>query len=246
MKIEILKEMKRNRETLKPSWKRLREEKTPRSLGIPRPQLFKKYEGVDTIQLLEVFPNIKQKTLHEVISSRRSLRAYKNIALTLEELSYLLYETSRVQRYQDNAVFRTIPTGGATNSLETYIYANNIDGVKQGLYHYTQHEHTLSLLVDGNLKDEVNQALSGQLRKAPVAFFFTCVPERGEHKYTFTAHKMIAMEAGHAGQNLHLASEVIDCGAVMLAAYNQDDSDQLLKLDTNHEFTIYAATLGKK
>jgi nitroreductase len=56
---------------------------------------------------------------------------------------------------------------------------------------------------------------------------------------------MIAMEAGHACQNLYLAAESIDFGAVAIAAYDQKKADQLLELD-EEEFVIYAATVGKK
>ena len=56
---------------------------------------------------------------------------------------------------------------------------------------------------------------------------------------------MIAMEAGHACQNLYLAAESIDCGVVAIGAYHQQKADQLLELD-EEEFVIYAATLGKK
>jgi nitroreductase len=76
--------------------------------------------------------------------------------------------------------------------------------------------------------------------------YITASPYRTEYKYSFTAHKMIAMEAGHAGQNLSLAAEVIDCGACCLAAYRQDLADQVLGIDGVDEFTTYAITVGKK
>lgn len=238
-------EMMRNRETLRPDWARLRKCETERKRGKSRPEQFKKYEG-EHIKLLEKFPNIKQKSLTEVIASRRSLRQYKQQKLTFEELSYLLYETSKVTRYQENAVFRTIPTGGATNAMETYLFINHVEDIEPGVYHYIQHEHKITPLKLSGYKTKINRALNSQLRDAALVVFFTCVPERSEFKYAFTAHKMIAIEAGHAGQNLHLAAEVIDCGAVMLAAYNQEHSDELLGLDTDKEFTVYIGTLGKK
>jgi len=105
----------------------------------------------------------------------------------------------------------------------------------------------LILLDDSeDVKERVNQALWTQLRGANFTMFITAVPYRCEYKYGFTAHKMIAMEAGHAGQNLSLAAEIIDCGACCLAAYKQDLADQVLKLDGIEEFTTYAITVGKK
>jgi len=240
------KEIENNRKAIKPSWVELRKNKTDREKELPRPEMFKRSKGKQVI-LDKEFPNITQKTLNEVIASRRSLRQYKNVKITKEEVSYLLWETSRVDFYKSSAVFRTIPTGGATNAMETYVYLQEIDGIESGLYHYIQDQHLLVLLDDNNdLKERVNQSLWTQLRGANFTMFLTATPYRSEYKYGFTAHKMIAMEAGHAGQNLSLAAEVIDCGACCLAAYKQDLADQVLGVDGIEEFTTYAITVGKK
>ena len=197
--------------------------------------------------MFSVFPNIKQKTFSEVVASRRSLRKYQETTLSKEEVSYLLWETSRVQDSKKSAVFRTIPTGGATNAMETYVYLQQIDGIETGLYHYIQDKHCLVLLDNSeDTKHRVNESLWSQLRGANFTMFLTAVPYRSEYKYSFTAHKMIAMEAGHAGQNLSLAAEVIDCGACCLAAYRQELVDELLGVDGDEEFATYAITVGKK
>jgi len=240
------KEIMNNRHAIKPSWLELRNNKTDRQKELPRPEMFKRSEG-KKVELLKEFPNIIQKTLSEVIASRRSLRQYKEAEMTKEEVSYLLWETSRVVFHKNSAVFRTIPTGGATNAMETYVFLQSVDGIDDGLYHYIQDQHILVLMDDSsNIKERVNQSLWTQLRGANFTMFITAVPYRSEYKYGFTAHKMIAMEAGHAGQNLSLAAEIIDCGACCLAAYKQDLADEVLKIDGVEEFTTYAITVGKK
>lgn len=238
----------RNRTAIKENWKDLRETKTDRQLDKPRPEQFKApAEGAELIDVLRLFPSVTQKPLSDVIKNRRSTRQYKQIPLTFEEVSYLLYETSRVVSFKETAVFRTIPTGGATNAMETYVYFNHVAGYEKGLYHYVQDTHQLALLKkDKDLETEVNEALYQQLRNAGIVFFFTAVPYRSEYKYAFCAHKMIAIEAGHAGQNLSLAAEIIDAGACAIAAYRQDLVDQLLELDGETEFATYAFTVGKK
>jgi SagB-type dehydrogenase family enzyme len=138
-----------------------------------------------------------------------------------------------------------IPTGGATSTLETYFYVNKAEGFDKGLYHYKKDTNQLQLIHKGLSEELVNEAISGQLREAALVVFWTATPYRGEYKYQFVTHKMIAMEAGHACQNLYLAAESIDCGVVAIAAYNQVKADQLLDLN-KEEFVIYAATLGKK
>lgn len=240
--------IKKNRETIKPNWLDLYTVESAKRKGLKRPEQFKEApENSLVIDLLKRFDGIKQKTLNEVIASRRSLREYSDSYLTFEELSYLLWETSRVDEVRENAVFRTIPTAGATNSQETYIYVDKVEKVKSGIYLYLQKTHQLALIKrDKDLNNQVNDALLRQLRGAQVVFFFTAVPERTEYKYDFCAHKMIAIEAGHACQNLSLSAEIIDCGVCAICAYDQKKVDDVLAIDGDNHFTLYCATVGKK
>jgi SagB-type dehydrogenase family enzyme len=240
--------IRRNRETLKPKWTDLYRTNTAKRQGLEKPEMFLEPDPECKIfKLKEEFESIKQKTLSEVIESRSSLREYAELPLSFEELSYLLWETCRVKSYRNNAVFRTIPTAGATNSMETYIYANNIEGLDKGIYLYVQNKHSLAMANNiDNLSDLVNDSLLGQLRSAPVVFFFTALPERTEYKYDFCAHKMIAMEAGHACQNLSLAAEIIDSGACAICAYDQKKVDKILLINGDTHFATYCATVGKK
>lgn len=237
-----------NRQIFYEDWRELRDIETDRQKKLPRPVMFKQAkEGSSIINCVKSFPNIKQKTLSECIQNRRSLRKYNNTPLTFEEVSYLLWETSRVVDFKPGVTFRTIPTGGATNSMETYIYFNNVEGYVKGLYHYIQDKHQLTLLDDSStIETRVNDSLNHQLRGASVVLFFSAVPYRSEYKYAYFAHKMIAIEAGHACQNLSLAAEVVDSGAVALCAYVQESVDELLQLDGKEEFVTYAVPVGKK
>jgi SagB-type dehydrogenase family enzyme len=236
-----------NRAAIRPSWADLRDSETPRDRGDERPPLFHPLDPSKVhIPLMTRFPHVRHRLLHDVIAERRSLRQYGVANLSFEEVSYLLYETARVTEVRQHATFRTIPTGGATNAMETYVYIHRVDGIDRGLYHYQQTTHTLQRLSeDANLPIQVNEGLYRQLRNASIAVVLTCVPARSEYKYGACAHKMIAMEAGHAAQNLSLAAEVVDAGACCIAAYDQEAMDDLLGLDVEEEFVTYAITVGK-
>jgi len=240
--------IKNNRQAIRPRWLDLYTLESAKRKGLDRPMQFLEVPE-DTLKIsLDVeFPNIKQKTLSEVIASRRSLREYRDTYLTFEELSYLLWETCRVDSFRENAVFRTIPTAGATNSMETYVYVNKVEKLKEGIYLYLQDTHQLALIKrEKDLLENVNDSLLKQLRNAQAVFFFTTIPARTEYKYDFCAHKMIAIESGHACQNLSLAAEVIDAGVCAICAYDQEKVDKLLDIDGEEHFTMYCATVGKK
>jgi SagB-type dehydrogenase family enzyme len=243
----VKEQIKNNRKAIKEDWRELKSIKTDRQSNKEKPTMFKQpVEGSKIIDLKKEFPNIKQKTFTECVQNRRSLRRYKDQDLTFEEVTYLLWETSRVDSYKPGVTFRTIPTAGATNSMETYVFINKVEGLHKGLYHYVQDKHQLALLDEkDDLESRVDEALNGQLRGAPIVVFFTATPYRTEYKYAHMSHKMIAMEAGHAAQNLSLAAEVIDCGAVALCAYVQEYCDNLFEIG-KEEFVTYALTLGKR
>ena len=81
----VKEEIKRNRKAIKEDWRELRNFKTDRQLDLPRPEMFKQpLQGSIVIDLDKEFPNVVQKTLTEVIASRRSLRKYKDINLSKE------------------------------------------------------------------------------------------------------------------------------------------------------------------
>lgn len=240
---------KQGRNMLKPNWDNLKTKETPRGKGVEAPEVVKAYDKDSLIIKLkkDEIKNISSKTLHEVIESRRSLRKYKDIPLTIDELSYLFYETARLFNIENGRSYRVYPTGGATASLETYVYISKVEGLEQGIYRYLPVPGDLMFMYNSDkLEDEVNNAIKRQLRGGAAVFFWTTIPFRTEYKYSFTSHKMIAMEAGHACQNLSLASEAIDCGCVAISAYNQDLCDRVLKVDGENEFTIYLSVVGKK
>ena len=243
----MIEKIKKARQVIRPLWTELYDLKTYRVMKREEPEKFIHPKDTTYIELVQSFPNINQKTLTEVIASRRSLRQYKNQPYTFEEMSYLLWEVARVDHIKDGRTYKTFPTAGATNSSEIYVYINHVEGIEKGIYLYVQDQHRLALIhQESDLEEKVNQSILRQLRGANMVFFFTHVLPRVEYKYAYIGPKLACLEAGHACQNLSLVAEVIDSGACAIAAYHQEEVDRLLMINGEDHFTIYAATVGKK
>jgi SagB-type dehydrogenase family enzyme len=243
----VIEKLKEARKVIKPNWTDLYDLKTYRAMKKPEPEKFIHPQNTTYISLEKSFPNIKQKSLTQVIASRRSLRAYQDVPLTFEELSYVLWETARVDHMTQGRAYKTFPTAGATNSSEIYVYIHRVNDIEPGLYLYVQDQHRLALISQADdLEQRVNQALLRQLRNANMVVYFTHVLPRVEYKYAHVGPKLAALEAGHACQNLSLVAEVIDCGVCAIAAYQQVETDALLQINGEDHFTLYCATLGKK
>ncbi|MCF7926553.1 MAG: SagB/ThcOx family dehydrogenase [Candidatus Izimaplasma sp.] len=233
------------RKSLHPDWTKLNYKKTDKALNKKQPFQVKSYDSND-IYALPGLEELSNKSFKDIVLDRRSRRKYSEGELSLNKLAYLCDLTSSVRETSETWIKGVIPTGGATKALDAYIYINNVSDLPRGLYYYRPIEKDLQKLPFNISNDDIDEALKKQLRGAQVVFIWGATPYRTEYKYSYTAHKMIAMEVGHACQNVYLATEALDLGCVAIAAYDQKKFDQIMKFDGEKEFVIYAATVGKK
>lgn len=230
--------------------------------GLPPPVVEKKIDsGLRIIELPPVDKNIiKHSDLYSCMNNRRSRRNYRDTAITLEELSFLLWSTQGVQKiipaYKNTGhiTLRPVPSAGGRHSFETYIAVNNVAGLEKGIYIYLPLEHKLAFShAEDNLKDKLIYAYGGEnyqheaqwLGRAPVVFLWSCIPERGEWRYHMEAHRLMLIDIGHVCQNLYLACEGIECGTCAIAGYVQKEFDDLLRIDGEDEYVIYVSAVGK-
>ena len=192
--------------------------------------------------------------VRDAIAARRSVRDFTDAPLSLEELSFLLWATQGVTAVQrDDAGkivqrFRAAPSAGARYPLETYLAINRVNGLAPGLYRYAPTDHLLVLIrEDAQLSSKLMAACYGTpaVGEAAVVFIWSVVPYRTEWNYTYLAHRMIAMEAGHVCENLYLAAQSCGTGACAMLSYDQKHVDELLGADGDEEFAIYATCVGK-
>ncbi len=221
-------------------------------LGKPCPPVEKPFDPqTKRIQLPLPRDFTSKATVAEVIGQRRSRRKFSTAPMTLAEVAYLCWAAQGVQKVfgKGEALFRTVPSAGARHALELYLAVGHVDGFAAGLYRYLGVEHELLLVrPDSNIMSSVAAACCGQtwMSRAAVNFIFTAIPYRMEWRYSTAAGKLIALDAGHACQNLCIAAESIDAGACAVAAYLQQPLDDLLGIDGREEFAIYLASVGKK
>lgn len=220
--------------------------------GLKQPPLQLEYSSDSNIIDLPEPKNIEihSISLREAIENRKSLRKYSNQALTLEELSYLLWCTQGVKQVVSRpATIRTVPSAGARHAFETYLMINNVEGIKSGLYRFLAIEHKL---IEVDLSDEigskVNDACFNQPMMEPsaVTFVWIAVAYRMKWRYGERSYRYYHLDAGHVCQNLYLAAEDIDSGVCAIAAFDDEKINNALNLDGLEQFTVYIATVGKK
>jgi SagB-type dehydrogenase family enzyme len=194
------------------------------------------------------------KLIHKVsvetaIAKRKSRRSYTEVAIKLEELSFLLWATQGLREKRSEVRnYRTVPSAGCRHALETYIAAFRVEGISKAIYRYLPMSHQLVEVVKHkDLDGLLTQAASDQsfAGESAVTFIWTTIPARMEWRYGRSSYKLIALDAGHVCQNLYLACEAIGAGTCAIAAYDQEFADSILGIDGVEEFTIYMAPVGK-
>ncbi len=226
--------------------------RTPQSRGVPPPPLQKPVPpGSELIPLpgRDAWREFGATTILEAIASRESRRDYRPDPLALEELSFLLWATQGIRRViNPGTALRTVPSAGARHALETYLGVARVERLAAGLYRYVPLEHALlSLSTDDEIGRRLARAAFSQhfIAAAAAVFIWTAIPARMEWRYDLAAHKVIALDAGHVGQNLYLGCEAIGAGTCAVAAYDQEAVDGILGVDGDEEFTIYLAPVGR-
>lgn len=179
-----------------------------------------------------------EKALHE----RRSVRSYKNEALTLSEVSQLLWSA---QGITDDKGHRTAPSAMALYPLEVYIVANNIKDLPAGIYKYIPDGHEIRSIMKGDVKEQLAAAGQSSFKEAPLVIVFAGVNERITKTLGEESVKYVFMEAGHAAQNVYLQAVSLNIGTVVAAGFNSKEIKKILHMEENEE-PLYVMPAGKK
>jgi len=248
-----MKSIDSGRELMKSGFADMDGRRSDQSGGVAQPPLEKPYERSEkVIKLPRPDARAVRKTdIHACMKDRRSRRRFSEQPLTLAELSLLLWASQGIDSVGPDrcATFRPVPSAGARHAFETYILANRVAGLTEGIYRYLPLTH--ELLLTAEMSDDVSRRLTaatfGQkfVAQGAAVFVWSCLPYRGEWRYQHEAHKNMLLDAGHVCQNLYQAAEAIEFGTCAIAAYDQDAMDSLLGLDGDGEFVVYLAPVGK-
>ena len=232
-----LKETVYNRDTIKAI-------KRPAIAQVPT---FKMYPEAEKVELPRSW-RLTEARITPLLQNRRSLRRYLMEPIQLEELAFMLWASQGTTAKSGEYSFRTVPSGGALYPVETYFSANFIEGLAPGLYHFDVENFSLDRLTNQDCAAAVAAACLDQkfMAQSAVTFLWTSVFRRSMSKYGNRGMRYILLEAGHICQNLLIAAEAADCGGCPVAAFYDDEINDLLQLDPEEESILYAAAVGKK
>ncbi|MBT9149799.1 MAG: SagB/ThcOx family dehydrogenase [Dehalococcoidia bacterium] len=182
-------------------------------------------------------------SVEATLLKRRSVRDYTGEALTLQEVSQLLWAA---QGITDPRGLRTAPSAGATYPLEILLVVGDITNLPQGVYRYKPHEHKLVKVLEGDLRAKLAHAALGQtwVREGAINIIITAIYERTTRRYGDRGIRYVHMEVGHVGQNIHLQAVALNLGTVVVGAFRDDQVKKILNLPPD-EHPLYIMPVGR-
>jgi len=196
-----------------------------------------------------------QTSVEAALRQRRSVREFKREALTLAEISQLLWATQGITNPDGK---RTAPSAGAAYPLEVLLVVGKRDGeverprepkhpeksglagtlaLPAGLYRYRPQGHEVVCVAEGDKRAKLAAAALDQdwLTDAPVTIVIAAVYERTARRYRQRAERYVHMEVGHAAQNVHLQAVALDLGTVVVGAFDDAQVKRVLALADNEQ-----------
>lgn len=210
-----------------------------------KPETYKRYTDKRKIRLQKI-ESIKTKSLDEVLKGRKSIRKFSKEPISKDELSYLLWASTGIQRIEGGYEFRTAPSAGALYPIETYLIANRVKDLEKGIYHYYIKEHLLEELKIGDFSEDIALAALGQRMclESALVFVWTAIFYRSKWKYKERAYRYVYLDCGHIAENLALASTGLGLGSCQIGALYDDKVNMILDVDGTKESVIYMSVVG--
>jgi SagB-type dehydrogenase family enzyme len=211
------------------------------------PDTYKEYEDyLERVELPEPLTG-GGPGIWEAIAGRRSQRRFTGESMSMQEISQLLWATQGVTGEIQQVELRAAPSAGALYPNETYVVAQSIDGIAEGVYHYDVRTHELGMLAEGDYSEDLAQACLGQtwMKRAGAVFIWGAVVARCAWKYQNRAYRYLYLDAGHLGAHLQLAAQGLDLGSCNIAAFFDDELGRLVGIDGQTEVAVYVTAVGR-
>lgn len=162
------------------------------------------------------------KSLMEAFSKRASAREYDTAALSLRDLSDLLWAANGINRPEEGK--RTAPSAMNAQDVDVYVF------MKQGVYLYQHRDHTLIGIVEGDHR----KLIAGRqevVAEAPVSLLLVSDVSRFRTGTDEVKRTWAALDVGIVSQNISLFCASAGLATRPRASMDHDGLRQLLKLN---------------
>lgn len=182
-------------------------------------------------------------TLRQTLETRRSTREYSTSPVQLQQVASLLWAA---QGITSPGGLRTAPSAGAIYPLRGYFLSFRVEGLPAGFYGYDVDTRALTMLARGDKQAHLVKACSDQqcVQQCAGALLLTAWYGRVRREFGALAERLVAIEAGHIGQNWHLQAAALGLGSISLGNFDATAVKMLLPIPQDEE-PIYLLLAGQ-
>ena len=209
-----------------------------------KPPQYKSYPGSRKVVLPK--PGHRGVAFEEAVLKRRSVRNYSKEAVSMAQLSQLLFAAQGVTGKTSGHSLRAAPSAGALYPFEIYAVVNNVEDLAVGIYHYSVLDHSLELVMAGDFSGQIRSAglKQGMLGDSGVTFVLSAIFDRTRCKYGERGLRYVYIEAGHISQNICLQAVSVGLGSVGVGAFLDEQVNKLIEVDGRTEAAVYLHAVG--
>lgn len=190
----------------------------------------------------------------QALRERRTWRHFGTQPVALDDLSALLYLTWGVQHWADvkgqgRVALKTSPSGGARHSVEAYLLARHVRGLKAGLYHYDAATHDLVDLRRSVTRSRVVSLLAKQsyYGEAAAVVVMSAVFARAMWRYPYSkSFRSVLAETGHLAQTFCVSAAALGLAPFCTMAFHEQQMDRFIRVDGTHEAALYVVGVGSR
>ena len=191
-------------------------------------------------------------SVEEAMQNRRSVREFKPDAMTIEQVSQILWAAYGINEPRSHPSFlrgglRTAPSAGALYPLDIYLVCGNVEGLQAGIYKYLSEGHSLELVSEGDIRKELAKAALEQnfIEVAPISIVYVAIFSRTTQKYGDRGReRYVCTDLGHSAQNVYLQAYALNLGTCAVGAFT-DRMVSMVMLLTDREEPLYIMPVGK-
>lgn len=211
------------------------------------PEPFKVYKDLSSTPLPKDFPRpmLGARSAIQKIEDRGNPDEFD--VSTLAEILFFSGGLTRVRKYPNGTFYmRAASATGALYPIELYVVAQDIPGLKGGVYHFNPLEFGLTLLRQGDYRNELASS-SGEnpsITTAPVTIAFTSFAWRNAWKYQGRSYRHWFWDSGVIAANLLATTVSNKIRAEIILGFQDEMVDSLLCLNEKVEATVALAPLG--
>ena len=213
-----------------------------------KPKIYKNYPNCPkTVLPKNIYEEHNDKlNISDIFKKRRSIRIFQENTIELNQISYLLWASTGINRVEGNFAFRTAPSAGALYPIETYLLINNCQQLDHGIYHYNIQDHVLEQIKAGDFSVSFAETALDQrmVVLAPIVFVWTAIFQRSKWKYQQRTYRYVYLDAGHIAAHLSLAAIGLGLGSCQIGAFYDNEINDLLNIDGKEESVLYLSVVG--